>query len=182
VGVSYSDNNIISGNLISSNNGSGVDIYSSNNNEVSSNTITSNQIFGILFSGFNNALFGNTISSNNGTGILLYQSLLSTIENNIISNNTDGILLSYSLLNSIRKNNILGNKRDAFYAHEFPIVDLRTNRWRQNYWGQPQTRPKIISGELLIRYRQGPGYKYHHVPWIPQIDWRPAQEPYDIEV
>ena len=51
------------------------------------------------------------------------------------------------------------------------------NNWSKNYWQRPRVRPKIIPGAFWI-------YKPHIKLRIPRfnVDYFPAQEPYDIEV
>jgi len=47
----------------------------------------------------------------------------------------------------------------------------KKNTWDQNYWNRLRILPKLIFGQLMIGSFQ--------MSWI-NIDWHPAQEPYDI--
>lgn len=56
---------------------------------------------------------------------------------------------------------------------EVPIFSY--NKFRYNYWGEPRLFPKFIFG-YVFEPEQIPSNYWH---WF-FIDWRPAQEPYDI--
>jgi parallel beta-helix repeat protein len=131
---------------------------------------------------------GNIIS-NNGKGIDLVISHFNTVKGNNISNNVYGVYLSNSRFNFIQKNNFILNEQDAFFSNFITgILDLhflnlffgRTNRWMQNYWNKPRLLPKLIFGVTILYMGGWYGPPDIYIPWIPQIDWRPAQEPYDI--
>jgi parallel beta-helix repeat protein len=203
----YSDNNNITGNNIISNKGDGIflDYYSYNNiiignnisnnyygiffrlysgkNIIIDNNINSNNYDGIrLFSSSGNIITGNNISNNEDGIYLIYSSNNNIITGNNISNNKDGMYFWDSIFNRILKNNFLGNERDAFFSNEKTYLSaLKINRWNQNYWEQPRTLPKPIFGEIywFLGY---PYWERYHIPWIPQFDWHPAKEPYDIGV
>jgi len=181
--ITESNRTNITDNYISYNN-YGIHLRYSNFNSIKNNDIISNSDDGIYFykSKFN-TIFDNFIN-NNDIGIeFSYKSRFNTIKNNNILNNDEGILLIDTFLGSflegstfnlIIKNNFIDNDRDAFFRNS------RINRWSQNYWNETQTLPKLIFGELFYTTLVGLGFIPHHIPWIPQIDWRPAKEPYDI--
>ena len=118
------------------------------------------------------------ILSNNNCGIYLEGSSYNVIKDNIISKNYIGIYLSdmpgpfgsvfRTTGNEISRNNFLYNIRNA----KLYYLTLReVNTWRNNYWNRPRMLPKFIFGFL---------WSYPLlVPWF-EIDWHPAQEPYDI--
>jgi parallel beta-helix repeat protein len=175
-------NNDFSNNLI------GIYLYLSSGNTITANTISNSEYEGVyLRYSSGNTITGNTISDNEW-GIYLSQSKSNTITGNIISNNENGIFLGgYTWLfnfkrifsggsnnNIILKNNFLGNERDAFFSNSF------RNQWNQNYWDKPQILPKLIRGEIL--WITPVEYGEDSIPWFPQIDWRPALEPYEIDV
>ena len=69
---------------------------------------------------------------------------------------------------------IFDNEQDAHFTNSI------LNRWNQNYWGTSRILPKFIFGEIGIwPIWQNPSIR---PCLIPQIDWRPAQEPHNIEV
>jgi len=117
-----SSNNIISGNVITSNAGAAVYLYAlphnSSNNIISENNITNNE-HGIFLSGSglgpdyssNNTIVGNNIVNNSETGISLYRSPGNIISRNNITNNTRGIKIhDYpSTNNTIYENDIANN-------------------------------------------------------------------------
>jgi len=84
-----SNNNIISNNIISSNNDCGVYLIS-NNSSISNNLISSNNDYGIYLRGNSNSISNNTISNNKYIDL---EGNNNRISNNIISNNNGGICL-----------------------------------------------------------------------------------------
>ena len=55
---------------------------------------------------------------------------------------------------------------------------FNVNSWKRNYWSDSDgSSPKFIRGELEIWML----ITYIYLPWF-EIDWNPAQEPYDIGV
>lgn len=106
---SWTRNNNISGNIISSNIYSGIRSYSDHCN-ILDNIISSNNDHGISIGGSNSNISGNTTCSNNGYGIRLACSNNNIISDNLISsNNLRGIDVYISDDNSIFSNNIIGN-------------------------------------------------------------------------
>lgn len=108
-----SHRNIISNNNISSNNEYGIR-YSGSRNIISSNIISYNEngIYGFWGSleteSINSTIIMNTIVSNNKFGILLYNCSFYTIKCNIISNNENGIELR-GFRNAIISGNIINS-------------------------------------------------------------------------
>jgi len=150
---------------------------SSNFNTIIDNSISNNGDGIEIFCSYFNTIKGNTISSNNNNGIYLYISNYNTIRDNIItSNNKYGIKIKWSRFNIIIKNNIINNEQDAYFINNH-FLFLYRNRWRRNYWNEPQILPKLIIGEVFRT--QFPESEIIIIPWI-QFDWRPAKEPYDI--
>jgi hypothetical protein len=43
------------------------------------------------------------------------------------------------------------------------------NKWDGNFWNEPRDKPVVIFGSVGLVL----------LPWI-NVDWHPAQEPYDI--
>jgi parallel beta-helix repeat protein len=163
-----SESNIISNNIITSiNRRAGIWIRTSSNNIITANTISNNKD-GIQFvSTSYNTISDNTIL-NNGKGIVLSHSGQNNIKDNNITLNGDGMYLHKSSSNIIKNNNFLENERDVYFEDSF------LNRWKKNYWNNQQRLPKLIIGKLLIFGQFG-------IPWF-NIDWNPAQEPYDIGI
>ena len=173
-----STNNTITENNIFFNGADGIRV-NRDRNIIKNNDIELNSRNGIyLCSASNcNIVLGNTLNWNNATGINICghggnffihceYSNRNLVIGNDISNNKDGIYLEFACFNFILKNNFIDNERDAFFENSL------LNRWRKNYWNESQISPKIILGQIDF----GNG-EYHQ--WI-DIDWRPAQEPYDI--
>jgi len=103
------------------------------------------------------------------------------IGNNITNNKGCGIFLLESNNNNISQNNFIENRwRNAKFVYD--IGALR-NRWDGNYWDYMHTMillkrpfPYPIFGKISV-WSGSLGFGI--IPWI-NIDWRPAQEPYDI--
>ena len=134
----------------------------SNFGTFSSNIILKNR-YGIYLYGSNgNTVIGNIIS-NNADGVLLWGAS-DTVVGNALSNNWYGIYLDDACNNTIMKNNFYSNKQHAFFENCI-------NTWENNYWSRTRLFPKLIFGIIQI------GSKW--IPWL-NIDWHPAQEPYDI--
>jgi len=170
IGYSTIKDNIIS------NNRNGICSYNSGKNTFINNTINSNDINGLELSlTDSDTVCGNSIL-NNRVGIVLKSGFFIIINRNNILNNSEGICLSFICFwNTIKENNFINNKRDAFINNSF------RNRWNGNYWNKPRILPKLIFG-IICWYTPYPELREIVIPWIPQIDWHPAKEPYDIEV
>jgi hypothetical protein len=77
------------------------------------------------------------------------------------------IELKYSFFNKIEQNN--------FYGGWIYSVNSFFNKYSQNYWGRPRLLPKFILIGFEIYY----GLFSLYIPLL-DVDWNPAQEPYDI--
>jgi parallel beta-helix repeat protein len=110
-----SSNNIISNNIIESNNNWGI-VLAGSSNTVINNSIHSNLGDGIWLVGSSNTIFNNSIS-NNYNGIHISFSLGDNIisNNRIYSNNYNGIYLDTSESNTISGNNISSNMNYGIY-------------------------------------------------------------------
>ena len=121
----YSNHNIISGNIISNNNGYGIGVWEKSYNDISNNIITDNKD-GIIFwySSINNLISDNVIKNNEVSGITLSGgSNGNAISYNIIENNSFGIYFqgnydisvnSHPFRNIISKNTITENKYGVY--------------------------------------------------------------------
>jgi hypothetical protein len=100
----------------------------------------------------------------------------------------------------VEMNNIVNNSRDVdfsrffFGALAFKLEAIRNHDrvlwsnyrlfsptvWRENYWGEPLSHPKILFGSLIIFIIIT--YQWSLPIGIPliKLDWHPAKEPYDI--
>jgi parallel beta-helix repeat protein len=202
--------NRIEGNQIYSNGGNGIFgilcepslNYGGLLNRIEGNQIYSNGGNGILFiSGLWTMIYGNNISLNNGSGIVIENSIYTSVEKNTLSNNNVGIYLYnndvgfylYSCLhNTIKKNNFFNNSKNAYFVfnQQFPCIPFALlvrlklittrNKWYGNFWDEPQIIPYTIKGSLGYWYYSTPEGFFSKEVKGDYIDWRPAQEPYDI--
>jgi parallel beta-helix repeat protein len=201
----YSDYNTIISTIIL-NNERGLALNSGSGNTIIDNVFKSNTYGGIyLASSYENTISNNTIDANNWDGIYLVVSGSNTIAGNYISNNNNGISLRASSNNTVSGNSILGNKYGLYLTWRIIFHHLmhsssnkilsnnflennqdvffrggiltKKNTWDNNYWRRPRLLPKLIIG--VITPFEGSVTIPLMIPWI-NIDWRPAQEPYDI--
>ncbi len=199
-----SDNSTIENNIVSYNNnpnngGYGIAIdWCSEQNTIQSNEVYNNLI-GILISGSSRNIFSeNTITSKNyGLYMQNSQNIHKTEQNeihhNTITGGDYGIYIKEDTTSNLFFYNELSlttigvylrdnSANNTFYRNNFLdiVVDdvffeLRLlywrNNWQENYWGASQTFPKVLFGRIGIFAMK--------IPWI-NMDWSPAQEPYDI--
>lgn len=148
----------------------GILIVSSESLLVSNNTILD------CFYSIENVITGNvTITENRivgngkGFGIEVQGTIFKNyIIRNSITNNSIGINLLFTLFTVVQQNNFLENQYQAFFISSF------FSAWKQNYWNQSRLLPKLILGQFggMVIHRRIPFFNF---------DWRPAQDPYDID-
>lgn len=113
--IDGSENNTISGNIVSNNNGHGISVVHSGNSVFSGNTVANNSYDGIhLFHSGNSVLSGNTVANNSHDGITLLYSENSTLsENTVASNKIDGITLLSSENSTLTGNTVANHSYDG---------------------------------------------------------------------
>ena len=167
----FSNNNNITSNIII-NNWKGIRLVKSNRNIIKGNKISNNSYGVSSINCHLQTIKGNTII-NNGYGISLVHSFGTIITgNNIASNKDYGIYISKWGGVIILKNNFIDNEEDAYFWQ-----NIFRNRWKQNYWNEPLKLPKIIYGKLILV-----GHSMPLELTVINIDWHPAQEPFDVQV
>ena len=118
----------IANNIVSSNNGHGINLDSSHYNTISDNIANSNNNTGIYLGDSNdNVIEDNIISSNNGDGIKLRISYDNTISDNIVSNNNRGIYLESSNGNTIDNNTISLNINEGIFIYWYSNNNIIAN-------------------------------------------------------
>ena len=168
-------NSLISDNTVSSNDWYGMFLIHSNGNNISMNIVSDCTDGIVLETSDENIILWNRVSSNKHSGIYLLGSNNNTLSSNSIENNggrrwiesREGLRLRDSCDNSIYHNNFLHNAIGAYLSGKC----LR-NTWDGNYWNRPRFLPKVIIRNIGSTI----------FPMRFDFDWRPAQEPYDIEV
>jgi len=194
-GIMYNSN--ISNNIITDNIHGNIQLFWASNNVLYGNTCansSSQHQFSEFSCGIelfrycnNNTIQGNTFI-NNYFGVWFHEEC----ENNIILENTfenntaaimDGapaqkkspnVIYSENSLQPtvVIRNNFKKNRYNKGFAGWIGFFDTKTS-WDKNYWGRTLIFPKIVIGFLLLPI----GF---FLPGNFQIDWHPAQEPYDI--
>jgi parallel beta-helix repeat protein len=103
----YSDGDIISGNILTSNEWTGIEHHHSNNNIIHDNKVTLNGHGGMdVWNSSNNIITYNNVSNNSGHGILPEDaSNKNEVSNNVVTENSVGIRLDYSTDNLVSYNN-----------------------------------------------------------------------------
>jgi parallel beta-helix repeat protein len=135
--------------------------YNSDNNNFSLNTV-SNDYFGMCIGieSYNNTCYMNNIT-NCLTGINTWTAPMET--RFVFSRNKKP--------NCIIKNNFIDNQIHGL--SKYWIFSFFRNRWDGNYWGRSRIFPKIILGLRMIG-------NFFGIPFRFDVDWHPAQEPFDI--
>jgi parallel beta-helix repeat protein len=142
--------------------------------------IISNCKWGIKLQGSAGNIISKNNISNNEVGMEIDAGILNIVTyNNFTCNSVTGILLQAGFKNEILNNNICWNKRNAQDLY------CKRARWNGNYWGETMIFLKILlgKGRIFLGTRMNshghPEEVYFYYPKI-DIDWHPAQEPYDI--
>ena len=128
-------------------------------------------------------VYGNIIK-NNVVGLALGGSLNNIIHDNIIEYNQLGINFFYADDYEVNSNNFLNNEKHAYFEYILFLQFMPRIKWNGNHWDDWNFRfPKLIRGEKVIVFVFRPGWvtKATICSWY-NIDWNPAQEPYDIGV
>jgi parallel beta-helix repeat protein len=177
-----SSDNIVSMNTFIANNWSAVTLENSSNNTFSYNIINNSNKYdtfiGVdIYKSTNNTINNNYISNNDGCGINIDESHFNQIyKNNIINNTFSGVHLRFSSNNYIYQNNFIDN-----YYHNavFSIINIShcKNIWKNNYWNRPRLLLKPILGFRILVLKNSTVVL---IPCLPNFDWHPAKEPYDI--
>jgi len=118
----------------------------------------------------------------NTIGLEIRASELINVSYNAFEENDIGVKLYIAEDNRIDHNNFLHNEKDVdFFESRGPLqVKKAVAAWGHNYWGESSIYPKIIRGirEINMYFLPYVGISFK-IPWF-NIDWNPAQEPYDI--
>jgi parallel beta-helix repeat protein len=169
-------NNTISYNNISSNNGGITYGYQEYNNIIGNEIRYNNK--GLMIAGTKNTIRDNIVE-NNGQGLIVSFGSQNLITNNIIANSTTiGLDLGDSAFCQVKSNNFINNQKDASFEKHL----IFRNYFQRNYWS-PSVGfgPKAIWGlqYIVVRFDFYHGFTYRSIPWV-QFDWFPARHPYDI--
>ena len=189
----WSNQSIISGNILDDN-FFGIYQFQSSGNNIDENDVINNNNCGIVLIGsslttvsdnylngqpFNgiglsqgsekNTITGNTIINNGYSGIRVISSLDNTISENLLEGNLVGVRLEYSSENKIIRNTFLENiERKALFFGD--RISHRRNTWDENYWERSRLLPKPIFGRM--------GKLFSLIPLV-AFDWHPAKEPHE---
>ena len=184
------------------NNGFSIYASQSHGNTIQGNTILNSSIALLVIESHYNTFTENLLTGND-EGVFSFLSCKNVYYRNEISNNDMGIYFFISQQNTIEENNFIDNEQHAsivyanfvelfvsvyyklHYSKNSKFLSLiGRNVWDANYWSDwESTLPKpiqrgiyLLGLQLFLSKIAG---KILPFP-IPQFDWHPAQEPYDI--
>ena len=128
-----SNNNSLTGNLVTSNDRDGIHLHDSSNNNLTGNSATSNDRDGFhMFGSSNNILSGNTATQNREDGFHLHASSnYNILSGNTLTSNHYGINLGSSIKNNSLSGNILALN---FENNALDNTD-GSNTWDSNSYG-----------------------------------------------
>ena len=180
------------------------------NNNITSNTIANNGAYGIFITGNNNTISRNYIYDNEiGIGLYddtnVYENFIENstygiivgyginyIYRNTFTKNLVGLDLQGAPCCTIKENNFIKNIRDAKFSYDILqrlilpfFVFPQLTKWKNNYWDGHDGGQKIILGNMILCFLlhiiidEFFDIQTIGIPWL-NIDWNPAQEPYDI--
>ncbi|UCE73945.1 MAG: right-handed parallel beta-helix repeat-containing protein, partial [Methanomassiliicoccales archaeon] len=150
--LGFSDNNIITGNNVSSTNWFGIYLSNSSSNDIIDNNASSNAEHGIyLHYSIQNNITSNTASSNGQNGIYLHNSDGNNLTGNTASHNFFGIYLYNSCADELSGNTmvadgivIVGDLKKHWNTHDIDPLNT-VNGKPVRYW-KNQTQGSIPSG------------------------------------
>jgi parallel beta-helix repeat protein len=148
---------------------------------IENNEFLQNTRYGIRIHSTDNKVHFNVIKDNIEVGIFV-NGKHNNISYNVIENNGIGVYLQYAKQNMITCNNFIKNRGFFMYS----LKTLWYNRWDSNYWDSLNGNIKVIFGRLrivLFSWTDWLDRTTHEIaiyPLLLNVDWHPAQEPYDI--
>ena len=185
--------NIISRNLILNNNKSGGLIVFGRNNNISENIVSQSGWYGIYLDNVEYSNISNNIISGNENGVYTGITFHNIFYRNNISNNKRlGVEIFCTSFDRFIQNTFIGNGRNVYFIQPFLLRikylrilnhnTLQPTVWDGNYWDRQRTMPYPILGLTTVWDYLGRislTYNKYLVDSF-QVDWHPAQEPYDI--
>ena len=146
-----SNNNTITGNNVSNNNGVGISLYDSSNNTITGNNVSNNNGVGIgLYYSSNNTITGNNVSNNRG-GITLGSSSNNTITGNNANNNDVGIYLWDSRNNTITNNTFVNDGLFVEDSYQNTVQDNTVNGKPLVYLEDASDYRVVDAGQVILR-------------------------------
>jgi parallel beta-helix repeat protein len=138
-------------------------------NIIYGNTVSNAEYYGIWVKYSRNIIAKNKITSCGLAGIGSYGSF-NLFMYNTMENNSIGFEQSSDFPNYVTRNNFIDNGVEVslYISLLIPAITMRTNRFSNNYWGEPRSSPYPIVGKYPLYDRTF-------------YDWFPAQKPYVFE-
>jgi|SRR5271157_440436 len=184
--ISYSSDNVLSGNnvannyngimLVNSSNSNlyqnsatnglyGISLYNSPDNTVSENTVTASTDMGIYLESSNNNVLSGNNATNSGYGIMLYNSADNTLLGNNASANNQygisvGIYLDSASYSTLSGNNVKANNEYGIHLVSSSNCTLSGNNVASNPYGiylDSSSDNNVLSGNDLLNNRYGIG-------------------------
>jgi parallel beta-helix repeat protein len=167
--------NIITMNIIHNNYHSGIEVRGGQENSITYNLLFNNSHSSLDF-GYSSKNFISENKIKDNICLMLLGSSDNVIVKNIFENKAIAFIFTDSGNNTIKQNNFIKEwKRIIFSFYNIICASekgTQKNNWDGNYWYHQRIFPKTIFNHLLVDDKRA-GISI-------EIDWHPAQEPYDI--
>ncbi|MGA8848311.1 MAG: NosD domain-containing protein [Dehalococcoidia bacterium] len=136
INLEYSSNNAMTNNNVNSNSGDGIRLSESSDNEIAGNNVWNNECGIDLEYSSDTVIMGNYVSNNHFGIHVELSSSNNTVTSNNVSNNEDGICLEDSSNNTLTNNTVSWNNNDGIVlldsSNNNTITDNTAN---SNGWG-----------------------------------------------
>ncbi len=137
----------------------GIRIFWGNNNTISYNSITNNNgICIFLYYAYYNTISHNNCSNNKGNGIHLKDSNYNSMIENIVNYNLCGIMLNITQQNYIINNSINKNKNGGLELYFSRLIQISNNQINENYYGI-----KMVESILNYVFQNTINYNYYGI-------------------
>ena len=166
--------NTIAHNIFENNSAYGLIVYGNKKCTIISNKVINNRNTGIVIvGGRGSTVESNIIINNSIFGLSVHSGFVRVYNNEIKNNKIGGLDIWQANFNTVTHNNFIDNGESKYRHAEYGWSWWQY--WNKNYWN-PRRDGQVNSTKPYFIL---PGdHFYTYMPF--NIDWHPAQEPYDI--